>query len=752
MGKGIWMRCPQQASREWRDICSRFGQRLLGMGLFLAMIWAGTAIAGTASPAPPSLQVPVRMELLDNDLRAHLSMDGCGVVLPADGRPARFLVRFDLPKRNADGSPWQLRFNRAELKELRLQAPGWQPPAQDFFHPRPHDGLLPMSFEQTLPADWSGPVSIEVLASTDLARTLRPQVVRMALGQEQDKKALAIVVALYASVLVLAIVAVSLFLGARELAFLSFLVFMGATFLLMLVVNGHAYTLPALAWMRPLGAQGLNMSMLLVCASGVAVARDYAGRLPESPWLRWLPVVGAWAMLLLALACLLGFTFGVNTMQKLVTAGWALAALLSFLAFISATLRKTWLGWPLLAALAILGIAGTLFELSVRGIGQPFWGSFGYQIGLVLVSVVLVVALIGRIADFRLKHEKERMARKVGEQRLLQQQAYADLTEILRQRLQEIEPKDLEWYAVQMAMERLLPWLQLESATLILYRPGYDETRITEPVTQTSRLSALIDTNAATLRAVAQRQLPMTELTLNPVPGSSASRALLPPYAAVPLKAGNSGVGVALLERNGTQAFTAEELALAAQFGQLVLQQSAEARATHKLRRSAELDALTGTLNRNAIDRALARAFSDAHREQRSLAVLFVDVDRFKQVNDTYGHACGDHCLKHLADVLRHALRPGDLLGRYGGEEFLVLLPGPEEGQAREVGERIRLQVEESAADWQGQPVKLTVSVGVSTRLPHEQTATATLERADRALYSAKHEGRNRVNHAAQAT
>ena len=691
------------------------------------------------------------MELLDTDLRAHLSMDGSGVVLPPDGRPARFRVRFHLPEPDPDGSPWQLRFNRVELKELRLQAPGWQPPAQDFFHPLPHDGLLPMAFEQTLPAGWHGPVSVEVVAATDLARTLRPQVMRMALGQEQDKRALAVVVALYASVLVLAVVAVSLFLGARELAFLSFLVFMGTTFLLMLVVNGHAYTLPALAWMRPLGAQGLNMSMLLVCASGVAVARDYAGRLPESPWLRWLPVAGAWAMLALALACLLGFTFGVNTMQKLVTVGWALAALLSLLAFISATLRKAWLGWPLLAALAVLGIAGTLFELSVRGIGQAFWGSFGYQIGLVLVSVVLVVALIGRIADFRLKHEKERVARRASEQRLLQQQAYTDLTEILRQRLQEIEPKDLEWYAVQMAMERLLPWLHLRSATVILYRPGYDQTRITEPVTQTSRLSALIDTNAATLRAVAQRQLPMTELALDPVPGV-ASRASAPAYAAVPLKAGNSGVGVALLERNGTQAFTGEELALAAQFGHLVLQESAEARATHKLRRSAELDTLTGTLNRNAIDRALDRAFSDAHREQRALAILFVDVDRFKQVNDTYGHACGDHCLKHLAGVLGHALRPGDLLGRFGGEEFLLLLLGPAEGQAGEVGERIRMQIEESTVDWQGQRLKLTVSVGVSARLPHEQTPAEALERADRALYAAKHGGRNRVHHAMQAT
>jgi len=150
-------------------------------------------------------------------------------------------------------------------------------------------------------------------------------------------------------------------------------------------------------------------------------------------------------------------------------------------------------------------------------------------------------------------------------------------------------------------------------------------------------------------------------------------------------------------------------------------------------------------LNRNAIDLALSRAFLEAHKQDRALAVLFVDVDGFKQVNDTHGHACGDQCLKHLAEVLIRALRPGDLLGRYGGEEFLVVLPGPGDEQAREIGERVRVQIEESAVEWQGQQVKLTVSVGVATRLAHEQTPTQALERADRALYAAKHQGRNRV-------
>jgi len=742
------VRCLSQVEGRLRTDGRATGGSARFRGLALALLGlaglvaAGLAQAGHSDPAPV-LKVPVALELLDETPRAHLSLDGRGVVLPTDGSPARFRIRFTLPARNPDGSPWQLRFNRVELKRLQMQVGDWHPPPQNFYDPRPHDGLLPMAFEQTLPAHWQGPVSVDVLASTDLARTLRPQVVRMALGDEQDKRELAVCIALYASLLVLAIVSLSLAFGAREQAFLSFLALVGSSLLLMLIVNGHAYTIPWLGWLKPLGAQGGNIVMLLVSAAGICTARDFAGRRPDDVWLRWVPPAGASAMVALAVACLLGLRFPPQAMQIMVIACWASAALLAILAFASAILRKQWLGWPLLAALILLGISSTLFELSVRGMAHPFWGRFGYQIGLVLVAVVLVVALVGQIADFRLKHERERNARKASEQRLLQQRAYAELAENLRTRLRDVASKDMEWYAVQLAMERLLPWLQLNSATIILSRPGYDQSRITEPVTHTSRVAALIDANDATLRAVAKRKQPMTELILNSAPGTAPRVAMT--YGAVPLTTGKGESGVALLERVGSLPFSEEELTLASQFGHLVLQQVAEARENQKLRRSAELDALTGILNRNAIDLVLAQAFLEAHKKDQALALLFVDVDRFKQVNDTLGHACGDQCLKHLAGLLTAALRPGDVLARYGGEEFLVLLPGPKDAQAWEIGERIRAQIEQSVCQWQGQPIKLTVSVGVASRLPHELTPAPALERADRALYAAKRDGRNKV-------
>lgn len=740
----MWCRLP--VSRSISSACVQLARKATA-GCLIAWACIGATLAASPAPLGDAAQVraPFAIEMLDQDMRAHVSLDGGGVVLPRDGREARFRLDFTLPAYEQGASPWQLRFNRVELKQLRLSAPGWQPEALSFFYPSAQDGLLPMAFQQDLPAQWTGPVSVEVVASTELMRTLRPQVVRASMGTEHDKRQLAIAVTLYASMLVLAVVALSLMLGARELSFLSLLGFVAASFLHMLAVNGHAYVFPFLAWMRPLGAHGVNITMLLVCAAGVAVARDYAGKRPDNPWLRWLPWAGAWGMAALAVACLLGFNPGPPVMQVAVTTSWILAAVLALLAFASATLRRTWLGWPLLAALFFLGVNGTLFELSVRGMAKPFWGSFGYQIGLVLVALVLVIALIGRIADFRLRHEHERTARKVSEQRLEQQEVYAALAQQMRLRLADVASKDMAWYAVQMAMEKLLPLLQLNSATILLYRPGYDQMRITEPVTHTSRLATLTDANAATLRAVAQRQVAMGDLQLTPGSADAAARLHNVVYAAVPLSLVGGGIGIALLERLGVHAFNSEEIALATQFGQLVVDQTAEARANDTLRRSAELDALTGTLNRNAIDNALTRTFAEANRKQQSLSILFVDMDRFKSVNDTYGHACGDHCLKQLAATLRGALQPTDLLGRYGGEEFLVILPGVSDG-AQDIGERLRQRVEQAVVEWQGHAVHLTVSIGVATRQANEQSAMTVLERADRALYAAKHQGRNRVS------
>lgn len=163
-----------------------------------------------------------------------------------------------------------------------------------------------------------------------------------------------------------------------------------------------------------------------------------------------------------------------------------------------------------------------------------------------------------------------------------------------------------------------------------------------------------------------------------------------------------------------------------------------------RLRELATTDGLTGIYNRRHFYDLGRAEVARSDRYDGDLSAVMIDVDYFKALNDTHGHAVGDEALRLLADVARHALRRVDVLARYGGEEFVVLLPETSADAARVVVERLRGAVEAMPIPTPEGDVKMTVSAGVVTR-KRDESLDAMLRRADEALYRAKHSGRNRV-------
>jgi len=159
----------------------------------------------------------------------------------------------------------------------------------------------------------------------------------------------------------------------------------------------------------------------------------------------------------------------------------------------------------------------------------------------------------------------------------------------------------------------------------------------------------------------------------------------------------------------------------------------------------ARIDPLTGVSNRLAIDEATTRLLERAIRQRQSLGVLMLDADHFKSVNDRFGHGSGDKVLRALVSRIRATLRETDVIGRVGGEEFVVLSPGLDLPAALQLGERIRLMVQSTPILIDDHMLQLTVSVGVAVAAPGERDGAAVLQRADKALYAAKRAGRNRV-------
>jgi diguanylate cyclase (GGDEF)-like protein len=169
----------------------------------------------------------------------------------------------------------------------------------------------------------------------------------------------------------------------------------------------------------------------------------------------------------------------------------------------------------------------------------------------------------------------------------------------------------------------------------------------------------------------------------------------------------------------------------------------------HLLQDLSSLDGLTGILNRRRFDEVLEMEWKRAARSRTNLSLIMIDIDCFKLYNDSYGHLEGDECLKKVAEALGGNLRrAGDVLARYGGEEFAVIMPETDDEGAEVVAERLRLSIQEAGIPHDKSPVidYVTVSLGTATVIPGTETSPkALIAAADKALYQAKQEGRNRT-------
>ncbi|WP_170122120.1 GGDEF domain-containing protein [Breoghania corrubedonensis] len=156
-----------------------------------------------------------------------------------------------------------------------------------------------------------------------------------------------------------------------------------------------------------------------------------------------------------------------------------------------------------------------------------------------------------------------------------------------------------------------------------------------------------------------------------------------------------------------------------------------------RLRRDAVRDVLTGLLNRRGFERVLERSIAFVSRYQSDVALIYADLDNFKSINDTLGHAAGDAALKHVAEVLLQALRRSDVVGRIGGDEFVALLWKSDECAARAVAREVSDALTRAPFVHKGRSVLLSASLGVAT-LAFEDSAAGVLDRADRDMYRVK--------------
>lgn len=215
----------------------------------------------------------------------------------------------------------------------------------------------------------------------------------------------------------------------------------------------------------------------------------------------------------------------------------------------------------------------------------------------------------------------------------------------------------------------------------------------------------------------------------------------------VPVRARRNEWAGVLLARSGDLEFGLDELDLVSDFAHQAYEAIISAQKFRRVKRQAETDPLTGILNRRAVMARGRRAFRKHRSLGEPLAILFIDIDHFKDVNDQFGHDAGDAALKVVANVCMDCLRENDFIGRFGGEEFLGVLPGASAKEAELVAERLRIAIESARIEHEQATMRITVSVGIAELTDKFADLDTMLRAADRALYRAKREGRNRVIH-----
>ena len=210
---------------------------------------------------------------------------------------------------------------------------------------------------------------------------------------------------------------------------------------------------------------------------------------------------------------------------------------------------------------------------------------------------------------------------------------------------------------------------------------------------------------------------------------------------------GDRAIGVINISRPTTQAFSQQERETLRAVSHLIGMQIVNARLFREVKEDAVKDALTELNNRRHGEDSIQREFNRAHRFERQFSILIIDIDHFKKYNDRYGHPQGDVILKEFAALMSSSLRDVDYIARWGGEEFLAILPNTEEAGAVQAAEKICRNVRRHPFPKRSSQPKrhFTVSIGVATYPEHGQSVDSLIEAADKALYEAKGAGRDQV-------
>ena len=719
------------------------------VALFMLLLSLGTAAWTRALPEaqgaapPPAVEISLVPDQQDIVTDAGAEAARNGRLLFSGGTAQRQAadLQFELP--SAPDQRWVLWMSRDPIGLVRVTGLDGSIQSSGFYTPSVDEGLIPVGYAFALPRGAAGQQRLRL----DLQGAVRSAPTPRILSEQQAlrlaSREFALASAIYAALVTLLIASLVLYPAVRDRMFLLYSAYLAMALLFVATVSGHLPALPGGAILGGMGARGFWLIVLAFNAVALLAltrfAETHASRLA---WVRHLDRLVI-AMAVLVLVPLLPLDAVTNSLQGITTAAWLLAMAGSIVATVDGVRRGVQMAVAATVSLLLLLVAAVAYEAMQRAwIDDTILTRHGYQFVLVLVSVIMFVGLSSRIGQVRQRLDEETRARILSESRLRQERIRIDFAQALQVGLRGVAEADVAPVAFRLLCEHARQLAGVESAVVV--GSGYlgHEELLVKPDGQAARFA----------HEVRLARNVVCEKSYNPEPvqvrfdgAHETGIDEKPLRAIIPIRLTAPAWAAMVLPANVAQPFEQATLSALMGLARVAVLHADQTYAATQLRRTAEHDSLTGTQNRRSLDKAIAQEFKAHGAHEVALSVLFIDIDLFKRINDSLGHACGDLCIRSIAASLRNALRPTDAIGRYGGDEFLVLLPGRDGAAARIIAERLRKAVEGSQVHWQGAALPMTVSIGMATRREADHVPATLLERADKALYAAKHEGRNRV-------
>lgn len=646
---------------------------------------------------------------------------------------------------------WVLWFDRVALTDLSLlQRDGngdYGEVARQFFRPEADDPSFSSGFRFPLRAYGSQSLELLLQVRSNVAFNLRPLLLSEAQYLSRDRDNVILLAAMYAGLLVLALTGLAMYIALRDRIHGAYVGFTATALFLLLAINGHAYALPVLdvlAYWRELG--------LLALANGLGaftaiLARAFANAGRDSPRSDFMLLWVARLLLVLALACVLNLRAFLPQLQIASLLLGVLSAVLVIVAAVLALRRRQPLARPMLFIWSMVYAA-----VLVRGLIPLGWmphnslTMYGFQAALAFAAFLLSLAMADQVMEFRKQRDRARLSMEQANASLQSEKVRRHLVESLQSGLRAAPVADLSWIALRRmldAVSQVVP--QRRSAVAVFGYQGGDHL-IAEPVAAKAHFEHLLSTRGGALKGLCRTNKPVQLRLDDPGDESADAQSAEAAYAIIPLPMPRPAWGVLLIERAAWEAFSPSELREASEFVAMAMQAADDARAAQELAAKTERDALTGVLNRQAIETIVSRELESALARRTSLAVLVLGIDQLTQITERHGHAAADDCLCAAAELLRQALTLGDCVGRLGAEEFVLVLPGKTLEQARAIADKLRLGASDIRVPSSLGLCQFTLCVGGTVRASAESKIATLLDRAGKALLAARHRGVNQTH------